>query len=69
MEPRCFGHSKSPHIIECMFLPYHMKSFSAIAQPIFVSPLPLGYALHTLEEGDFFRKYVKTIKNNYKKAG
>ncbi|WP_234987411.1 hypothetical protein, partial [Halolactibacillus halophilus] len=33
----------------------------AIAQPTFISPLPLGYALHTLEEGDFFRKYVKII--------
>jgi hypothetical protein len=59
MEPHCFGHIKSPHFIECIFLPYHMKSFSAIAQPIFISPLPPSYALHTLEEGGLFRKYVK----------
>lgn len=35
------------------------KSLEAVAQPKFISPLPLGYALHTLEEGDFFRKCVK----------
>ncbi|MCM3068498.1 hypothetical protein M3568_19460, partial [Priestia flexa] len=35
------------------------KSLWAVAQPKFISPLPLGYALHTLEEGDFFRKFVK----------
>ncbi len=42
---------------------YHIeikgRNFWAIAQPKFISPLPLGYALHTLEEGDFFRKFVK----------
>ncbi len=42
-----------------MFLPCRMKSFSAITQPIVISPLPPNYALHTLEEGEFFRKYVK----------
>ncbi|PEE85376.1 hypothetical protein COM90_28930, partial [Bacillus thuringiensis] len=26
------------------------------AKPKFISHLPLGYALHTLEEGKFFRK-------------
>ncbi|PZD83091.1 hypothetical protein DEJ61_17735 [Bacilli bacterium] len=35
------------------------KSLGAVAQPKFISPLSLGYALHTLEEGDFFRKCVK----------
>ncbi|OLO35929.1 hypothetical protein BTR23_16435 [Alkalihalophilus pseudofirmus] len=34
-----------------------------MAQPKFISPLPLGFALHTLEEGDFFRKSVK--ENHY----
>jgi hypothetical protein len=24
-------------------------------------PYRLGYALHTLEEGDFFRRYVKNL--------
>ncbi|MDC3414236.1 hypothetical protein NC797_14820, partial [Aquibacillus sp. 3ASR75-11] len=49
-------------------IPYleERKSLWAIAQPKFISPLPLGYALYTLEEGDFFRKYVKTASNNIK---
>ncbi|RCT51099.1 hypothetical protein DEJ61_12715 [Bacilli bacterium] len=37
------------------------KSLGAVAQPKFISPLSLGYALHTLEEGDFFRKCVKSL--------
>jgi hypothetical protein len=40
--------------------PYIMKkALWAIAQPKFISPLPMGFALHTLEEGDFFWKNVK----------
>jgi hypothetical protein len=35
------------------------KALWAITQPKFISPLPMGFALHTLEEGDFFRKNVK----------
>ncbi|MDC3415289.1 hypothetical protein, partial [Terrihalobacillus insolitus] len=44
-----------------LIIPYleERKSLWAIAQPKFISPLPLGYALYTLEEGDFFRRYVK----------
>jgi len=38
------------------------KSLWAVAQPKFISPLPLGYTHHTLEEGDFFRKYVKKFR-------
>lgn len=37
------------------------KGFSAVPQPKFISLLPMGYALDTFEEGDFFRKYVKMI--------
>ncbi|WP_080117045.1 hypothetical protein, partial [Bacillus cereus] len=36
----------------------HIASLSKVfgdAKPIFISHLPLGYALHTLEEGEFFR--------------
>ncbi|PEO77459.1 hypothetical protein CN570_19305 [Bacillus toyonensis] len=36
----------------------HIASLSKVfgyAKPKFVSHLPLGYALHTLEEGKFFR--------------
>ncbi|MBE7106677.1 hypothetical protein FT637_27825 [Bacillus cereus] len=36
----------------------HIASFSKVfgnAKPKFISHLPLGYALHTLEEGEFFR--------------
>ncbi|AZB41054.1 ABC transporter permease [Bacillus sp. FJAT-42376] len=38
------------------------KSLWAVAQPKFISPLPLVLShLHTLEEGDFFRKFVKFL--------
>ncbi|QWI14321.1 hypothetical protein EXW47_28925 (plasmid) [Bacillus mycoides] len=36
----------------------HIASLSKVlgyAKPKFISHLPLGYALHTLEEGEFFR--------------
>ncbi|QWH76001.1 hypothetical protein EXW59_04185 (plasmid) [Bacillus mycoides] len=36
----------------------HIASLSKVfgdAKPIFISRLPLGYALHKLEEGEFFR--------------
>lgn len=31
-------------------------------QPKFISPLSSGFALHTLEKEDFFRKYVKIVQ-------
>ncbi|MBG9751126.1 hypothetical protein ABD81_20550 [Bacillus thuringiensis] len=37
----------------------HIASFSKVfgnAKPIFTSHLPSGYALHTLEEGEFVKK-------------
>ncbi|ENL4423703.1 MULTISPECIES: hypothetical protein [Bacillus cereus group] len=40
------------------FLQLHIASLSKVfgyAKPKFISPLLLGYALHTLEEGKFFR--------------
>ena len=38
-----------------------IKTIWATAQPKFISHLPLGFALHTLEEGDFFWKTLKTL--------
>ena len=42
-----------------MFRFIYWQISSDIRQPTFISPLALGYALHALEEGDFFWRTVK----------
>ena len=44
-----------------MFLLYISERSFGYRQPTFISPLSLGFALHTIEEGVFCREMIKGL--------